>query len=415
MDRFLIWLSRYLLGVTFIFSGFVKGIDPLGSAYKFGDYFLAFGLDFLMPYTLALSFILCAAELFVGLLLILNVRQLVGVWGALLFMGVFTPLTLVIAILDPVSDCGCFGDAIIMSNWETFFKNIPLLAASILLFYKRRKISSAFPLIPDFILAAILLFISFSPSIYGYRNLPMLDFRPYSIGTNIAQAMEVPPDAPMDEYETILYYEKDGEVKEFTEDNFPWQDTTWTFVDSESVLVKEGYKPPIDDFVLTDLDGADQTDNVLYYPGHYILAVSPRLNKTNVETFEKLNEIYFKAQDQGIGFACVTASSSEDINSFVGSTGVAFPFLMADEIMLKTTVRANPGIILLNEGTIIGKWHYRNIPEASFFEGNLTAKSLELIHDKNQRLWTYLLVVMLVLVKFALILLNFRMSWFKYK
>ncbi|MFO8022168.1 MAG: DoxX family protein [Perlabentimonas sp.] len=415
MIKILIWLSRYLLGITFVFSGLVKGIDPLGSAYKFGDYFMAFGLDFLMPYTVALSFILCAAELFVGLLLILNVRQQVGVWGAMLFMAVFAPLTLVIAILDPVSDCGCFGDAIIMSNWETFFKNIPLLAASIFLFYKRKSIEPKFPVIPDTIIAAILLFVSFSPSIYGYRNLPIIDFRPYSIGTNIAQAMEIPPDAPMDEYETILYYEKDGEVKEFTQDNFPWQDTTWTFVDSESILVKEGYKPPIKDFILTDINGVEQTDEIIHYPGYYILAVARRLDKTNKESVEKLNEIYFKAQDNDIGFACLTASSPEEIDSFISSTGVAFPFLMADEIMLKTTVRANPGLILLDEGTIIGKWHYRNIPETSFFEGNLTAKSIKTIQGNNVSLWICLLVICFIVLKLGVILLKDKENWFKYK
>lgn len=415
MIKILIWLSRYLLGIIFVFSGLVKGIDPLGSAYKFGDYFMAFGLDFLMPYTVALSFILCAAELFVGLLLILNVRQQVGVWGALLFMAVFAPLTLVIAILDPVSDCGCFGDAIIMSNWETFFKNIPLLAASIFLFYKRKSIEPKFPVIPDTIIAAILLFVSFSPSIYGYRNLPIIDFRPYSIGTNIAQAMEIPPDAPMDEYETILYYEKDGEVKEFTQDNFPWQDSTWTFVDSKSILVKEGYKPPIKDFILTDINGVEQTDEIIHYPGYYILAIARRLDKTNKESVEKLNEIYFKAQDNDIGFACLTASSPEEIDGFISSTGVAFPFLMADEIMLKTTVRANPGLILLDEGTIIGKWHYRNIPETSFFEGNLTAKSIKTIQGNNFSLWVCLLVICFIVLKLGVILLKHKENWFKYK
>jgi len=231
MIRFFIWISRYILAFTFIFSGFVKGVDPLGSAYKFGDYFMAFGLNFLEPFALPLSFILCAAELLIGLLLLFKVKDTLAIWGTFLFMAAFTPLTLVLAIYNPVSDCGCFGDAIILTNWETFFKNLPLFAASIFLLKYRKRINPVFPSVYSHIIALALLVISFIPSIHGYLNLPLIDFRPYSIGTNIQEAMSFPEGAPVDEYSTILYYEKDGIVKEFTQDNFPWQDTTWKPID----------------------------------------------------------------------------------------------------------------------------------------------------------------------------------------
>jgi uncharacterized membrane protein YphA (DoxX/SURF4 family) len=399
MIRFLIWISRYLLAITFIFSGFVKGVDPLGSAYKFGDYFMAFGLDFLMPFALPLSFILCAAELVIGLMLLFNVRSALASWGALLFMSVFTPLTLVLAIYNPVSDCGCFGDAIILTNWETFFKNLPLLAASMFLVYHRKRFTSALPFPYELAATFLLVVISFAPSFHGYRNLPLIDFRPYSIGTNIPKAMEFPEDAPMDEYKTVLFYEKDGVVKEFTQENFPWQDTTWIFVDSKSVLVKKGYEPPISNFVLNDLYGWNLTDSILSSPGYTMLAVAYRLDSTNEEAFSKLNELYFKAKEERINFYCLTASTSADIDRFVSKTGVAFPFLQADEIMLKTTVRANPGLILLDEGTIIGKWHYRNFPDPDFFEDNLTAKALSQQAEHADKMWAYLLIVALALCK----------------
>jgi uncharacterized membrane protein YphA (DoxX/SURF4 family) len=403
MIRILVWLSRYLLALTFILSGFVKGIDPLGSAYKFGDYFSAFGLTFLEPIAVPLAFFLCAAELFIGLLLLFKVRNVLAAWGAFVFMIIFTPLTLVLAIFNPVSDCGCFGDAIILTNWETFFKNIPLLGASILLLVYRKKLEQPFTFGNDIVLASTLLIASFLPSFHGYWNLPLMDFRPYSIGTNIHESMEFPADAATDEYKTLLYYEKEGIVKEFTVDNFPWQDTTWKYVDSKSILLKKGYTPPISNFVLTDFEGWEYTDSILNYNGYYILAISYRLNESNTKSFSKLNELYFKAKELGIGFACITASPPSEIDLFIGNTGVAFPFLLADEIMLKTTIRANPGVILLHNGTIIGKWHYSNLPESSFFEGNLTAKTMKLQQENRRLHWIYIIVLVLFGFKLALI------------
>lgn len=399
MLKFLMWISRYVLAFTFIFSGFVKGVDPLGSAYKFGDYFMAFGLDFLMPFALALSFVLCAAELLIGLLLLFNVRTVLASWGAFLFMLVFTPLTLVLAIYNPVSDCGCFGDAIILTNWETFFKNLPLLGGTILLVFNRKYIRPKLSLAPELGIALLLAIISFIPPAHGYRNLPLIDFRPYSVGTHIPSAMEIPEGAPLDEFKTLLYYQKDDVVKEFTQDNFPWQDTTWTFVESKSVLIKEGYHPPISNFVLTDLYGWDVTDSILNYSGHTMLVVAYRLSETNKKAFSRLNELYFKAQEMGMNFACVTSSPVDDIDSFVSATGVAFPFLQADEIMLKTTVRANPGLILLKQGTIISKWHYKNIPEPEFFEGNMVAKLIASQQHKATNLWAAIIILFLIVGK----------------
>jgi len=321
---------------------------------------------------------------------------LIAIWGSFLFMAVFTPLTLVLALYNPVSDCGCFGDAIVLTNWETFFKNIPLLLATMLLFLYRKKLTTVYGLRLNNFLAVFLLAISFLPSIHGYRNLPLFDFRPFSVGTNIPEAMFIPPDAPVDEYKTILLYEKNGRVEEFNEENMPWQDTTWKFVDSRSELVTRGYIPKIDDFVITDMDERDVTESILHNSGYYLLAVSYRLDLAHKASFDKLNELYYKALEQGIGFACVTSSSPGEIDRFVGQTGVAFPFLLADEIMLKTVIRANPGLMLLNNGTIIAKWHYRNIPETDYFQGNLMSKSLTSLRLGIDSVWVIVLLVSLL-------------------
>jgi uncharacterized membrane protein YphA (DoxX/SURF4 family) len=397
--------SRFLLAFVFIFSGFVKGIDPLGFTYKLTDYFVAFNLNFLEPLALPLSVVLCAVELLVGLFLLFGVKHRVGVWGAFLFMLVFTPLTFFIAVYNPVSDCGCFGDAIKLSNWGTFFKNIPLFLASWLLFTQRKNFSRELNPIAENTISVILTLVSLLPSVHGYRHLPMVDFRPYSIGTNIPNAMSIPPNSPADEYETLLYYEKDGIVKEFNEHNFPWQDSTWKYVDTKSNVIKEGFKPPISDFTLINIDGILVSDSIINYNGYYILAISNRIEEVNSESSDYLNTLYFRAQEQGIGFACVTASSHDAIDVYIGNTGAAYPFLMADEIMLKTVIRANPGLLLLYNGTIIGKWHFNDFPEPLYFEGNLLAKQILRTQNKvqNLRVLCFSLCILLLLIAFALV------------
>jgi uncharacterized membrane protein YphA (DoxX/SURF4 family) len=405
VTKLLTTAARFLLAFVFIFSGFVKGIDPLGFTYKLTDYFVAFNLSFFEPLALPLSIVLCSVELIVGLFLLFGVKQRTGAWGAFLFMLVFTPLTFFIAIYNPVSDCGCFGDAIKLSNWGTFFKNIPLFLASWLLFTQRRNFSKGLNPILEHSAAVILVVVSLLPSVHGYRHLPMVDFRPFSIGTNIPNAMSTPPNSPADEYETILYYEKDGVIKEFNEHNFPWQDSTWKYVDTKSTVIKEGYKPPITDFTLINNDGIIVTDSIIKYSGYYILAISNRIERVDHDASDYLNSLYFRSQEQGIGFACVTASPHDAIDTYISNTGAAYPFLMADEIMLKTVIRANPGLVLIYNGTIIGKWHFNDFPEPSYFEGNLLEKQLKKYQSKlqNQRTLCFSLCILLLLIAFAMV------------
>lgn len=393
--KYILNISRYLLAILFIFSGFVKGVDPFGFAYKLDDYFRAFHAEFFLPLSLALSFILCAAELFIGLLLLFGVKLRLAAWGAFLFMVVFTPLTFVLAIFNPVHDCGCFGDAIKLTNWETFYKNIVFFAAAFMLLKYRLQLKQSYTGIKEIILFVVLAGIAFYPSFFGYTRLPLYDFRPYKIGVNIADAMKIPEGAPSDVYKTTLYYQKDGVVKEFNENNIPWQDTTWKYVDAKSEIIKKGYTPSIEDFNIQSLDGDDITDGVLSYDGYYFLAISYRLDKSNQKSVAKLNELYFKAKEQGHGFACVTNSTAGDIDAFVAKTGAAYPFFNADGTMLKTVIRANPGLILLYKGTIIGKWHYSMLPKAEYFSGDINTKQILAINANSSERLTLLLILAL--------------------
>lgn len=250
MKKVLANFSRIVVGLIFIFSGFVKVIDPLGSAYKFTDYFVAMNLQFLSELSLIFAILMSVAELVIGLCLLFNILPKIASWGVLLFMGVFTPLTLWLAIANPVHDCGCFGDALILTNWQTFYKNVIILILVIFIFIYRKKFIPAYNKFFQWILGIIFLVSSSLLSLYCLYNLPIIDFRPYHIGANIIEGMSIPEDQKnnVDVYESVFIYEKNGVQKEFKIDMLP--DSTWKFVDAKHILIKEGYKPPIHDFTI---------------------------------------------------------------------------------------------------------------------------------------------------------------------
>src|SRR5690606_21750870 len=260
-------IARILVGLTFIFSGFVKGIDPWGSAYKFTDYFNAMHLEWLTWAALPLGILLSFAEFAIGIALLFNVLLRFFSWLALIFMVFFTGLTLWIAIENPVTDCGCFGDALVISNWETFYKNVVLIVLTIIVFAYRNNMKGLPGKKTGFALALLSVVGYAAVVFHSYNHLPIFDFRPYKVGVNISEAMSIPPDAPQDVYENIFYYKNinSGEVEQFTEENYPWQDTlNYEFHDMESFLVQEGYEPPIHDFRIETPEGDDILDFFLY-------------------------------------------------------------------------------------------------------------------------------------------------------
>lgn len=381
----LLVISRIVLGVVFVFSGFVKGVDPLGSAYKFSDYFLAFHLDFLDFTTLPLAFVLSAAEFLIGISLLLKLRIRLGAWAVLVFISFFTVLTLILALTNPVSDCGCFGDAIIMTNWQTFIKNTILLPFVFIVFHFRSQQPDSFNL--SFSRAGLLVFAIFFLGMewHVYRHLPFLDFRPYSVGTSISEKMSYPEGAQPDVYQTILYYEKDGIVKEFTEDNFPWQDTTWVFVDTRHVLVSKGYEPPIHDFTITDTYGNDITSGVLTDPGFCFLLISTHLEKADEDALAYADELNGYCDALGLSFYCLTSSGDAAIEKVVQDQGLGFGVYTTDEITLKTIIRANPGLLLLKEGNILAKWSYNDFPSPKEITTRTLSETLTQHRNKQEK------------------------------
>ena len=363
-------VARTLLGLTFIFSGFVKAVDPLGTVYKIEDYLHAFGGVFseLVPMAPYAACGLILFEFVLGVLLTFNVWTKVTSWLALAMMVVMTPLTLYLALTNPVTDCGCFGDAIHLSNWATFGKNVVLLVLVVVLLCTKNYLFSTWIQPINCLICTLAVCFCAGLMAYALLHLPPIDFRPYKIGNNIPEQMvvEIPEDAPMDEYEYTFIYEKDGVQKEFTLDNYPKDDSSWVFVEQNSKLIKKGYEapePPVHDFVLTftEEDGAvyDMTDEILEQDS-VMLAVMYKLEKASRAQASKLNALYQKALESGLPFYAVTGSGEREIDVWRQETGAEYPFLTCDGVTLKTIVRANPGIVVLHQGTVVDKYNLRN-------------------------------------------------------
>lgn len=409
--KILVEISRVIVGATFVFSGFVKAVDPLGFTYKMQDYLINFNLTELFPLALPAAIFFVVAEFALGMLLFLGVYRkwttiLVGV-----MMAFFTPLTLWIALKNPVADCGCFGDALIISNWQTFYKNIVLSVGTILLIMKWRWITPLFslktaPLVAVFTVAFGIVF-----AVYNVYKLPVFDFRPYKIGANIPDNMFVDP-AEADVLESVLIYSKDGIEKEFTEDNFPWDDSTWVFVDMKTRVVKEGVKPKIEDFNIESVyfdesanlwhTGGDITDLLLSDPGYTFWMVAYSLQDMNEKHLTRFKNAQNYARQHNYPFYCLTSSSLEEVEMWEKQHNTDFQFTHADERILKTIIRSNPGLLLVKEGTVINKWDDSRVPafgEAPLNESNHANPP----ESKTRTATSLLLIVFLFFIPLGLI------------
>lgn len=367
---------RFLLGATFVFSGFVKAIDPIGTQYKLQDYISAVGMGGIVPdiVTLLASVALSALEFSLGVFVLFAIRRHLVSKILVAFMAVMTLITVWIALFNPVKDCGCFGEALRLTNVQTLLKNIVLLAASVVVAWRPLRMyrflsrSTQWIAINYTILFVLLL------SAHCLYHLPLIDFRPYHIGMNIKKGMEIPAGAPQPEFETTFILQKNGVKKEFTLDNYP--DSSWQFVDSKTVQTKEGYVPPIHDFSIQNADGDDITDSVLTAKGYIFLLVSPHLEQADDSNFGDIDLLYEYCQERKIPFYCLTASTKKDIDHWGDITGAEYPFCFTDETTLKTIIRSNPGLLLLKDGTIIRKWSHNDLPSSSSLNAPLSKLSI---------------------------------------
>ena len=381
-------VCRIILGVTFIFSGFVKAIDPVGGIIKIEDYFAAFNLTYFNSLSTLISFNLFAIEFMLGVCILMAVyRQLITLC-MLAFMSFMTLLTLYLAIFNPVHDCGCFGDAIIITNWETFFKNVfVLFPASVVTYIYHKQLQPIYTYKTYLFVVLIGYLYPVGFGIYNYVHLPIMDFRPFKIGVNIPDNMAFPEDAPLDEY--LYIYQKDGKKKSFTPANSPVDDSTWSFV--EAKLVKAGYVPPILSFELYNDEELNISERLLSNANGVFLLVAPKINKASDKHIEEINNIYDFAIAHNMLFYGVTNSPKTDVNTWINNTGAEYPFLFADDVTLKTMIRSNPGLVLIKSGTILKKWHHNDLPSEneadSVIQALLNATDTSTGKEKSPWIW----------------------------
>lgn len=359
-------ICRALIALTFVFSGFVKAVDPIGTQYKIHDYLSAWGLDAWNAdwLTLTASIALSTAEFFIGMMLLFAIQRRVVSRLALMLMTAMTILTLWIYISDPVSDCGCFGDAITLTNGQTLAKNIVLTAAAIIMAIWPLEMARLIRKNTQWIVINYTVVFILAVSGYSLYYLPQFDFRPYHVGADIKKGMEIPEGAEQPEFVTTFILEKDGQRKEFSLEEYP--DSTWTFIDSRTVQTKKGYVPPIHDFSITTVDEReDITEEIVADKGYSLLLVSPHLEQADDIHFDEINRLYDYAKQNGYRFLCLTASTEEAIGRWKDRTGAEYQFANTDETTLKTIIRSNPGLVLLHNGSIKGKWSHNALPDVS--------------------------------------------------
>ncbi len=373
-------ICRFVLAVVFIFSGFIKANDLQGFQYKLTDYATALGLtEWVSDVVLSVfGMLLTTVEFIIGVYLLFGINRRLTLWIALLLMLVMTPLTLYLAIENPVSDCGCFGDAVVLTNWETFWKNVVLLVAVISALYWRSYIFRIVTRRSEWLISLNSLIYILVFAYYTQAHLPVFDFRPYSIGTHIPTAMSQPEGTHPPVYETLFLMEKEGEQREFAIDNYP--DSSWHYVDRRTVVKEEGVLPDIPELEIWSVDNDEEiSEQLLAAEGYTFLMVAYDLRKADDSYTDLINDLYDYCRRYGYGFYAITATD-DLVEHWQDRTGGEYPFCHADETILKTIIRSNPGLVLLKNGTVINKWSSRDIPEEHLLTQPLDNLSIGKIH-----------------------------------
>jgi uncharacterized membrane protein YphA (DoxX/SURF4 family) len=383
MQKLALNLSRWFVGLLFIFSGLIKANDPLGFGYKLQEYFEVFHLAFFNNWATGIAIFLCILEVVLGFLLLFGFWRNQVMKGLLALIIFFTFLTFVSAAFKVVTSCGCFGDAIPLTPWQSFSKDLILLVLIIYLFFNREKILpiATNPVVQKrlfiMVLAVSLLF-----SLYTYNFLPIIDFLPYKVGSSIPESMKIPEGAAQDEF-LIMYQlknKKTGAAKTMSDKDYMkleiWKDDNWEVVGNpEKKLVKKGYDVKIKDLMITDASGTDYTKELIENPYYNLVIVAYDLNTTNGDAISELNALSLNAAEQfNIRTIMLTSNAARDAEAFSKRKKLFMEVFYADPVPLKSMVRANPGIMLLKNGVVVNKWHFHHFPSFDQFSSKYFSK-----------------------------------------
>lgn len=358
--KIIVSLARIIVGVLFIFSGFVKLNDPIGFAFKLEEYFSpsVLNLEFLSPFALIIAILLVIFELVLGIMLLIGYLPKFTTWALLLMIVFFTFLTFYSAYFNKVTDCGCFGDAIPLTPWQSFYKDVILFVLILILFFKRNLITPVFARASHRWIVFLSFMLCFTFAYYVLMHLPLIDFRAYKVGNNIAEKMTVPEGAPEAVYDYHWTFKENGKEKTVTtQGSYPQVDGE--FIEVETELVQKGYEPPIHDFAI-EKNGEDFTSELLQEE-KLLMIVMYSLRRSEADGLKKMNAIAEKAKKEGYKVIGLSASGEELKAQVKEKYNLDFEFYFTDETALKTIIRSNPGIVKLHEGTILQKLHWNDV------------------------------------------------------
>jgi uncharacterized membrane protein YphA (DoxX/SURF4 family) len=380
--KYLLWVIRIVVGVLFIFSGLVKANDPMGLVYKMLEFLEALGVDKfadkylhihdLTNYAFYLSIIMIAFEVLCGVAVLIGAAFRFFSVILLLLNGFFLFITAYALFTGTVKECGCFGACIKISNDATFYKDVVLTSLAIFLLIYRKRVHPAFHRYPMTAIMILSAFFAVGVQWWTLEHLPFYDCLAYKPGNNLWQKMQVPtgPGIVADSFTTIMIYEKDGVKKEFTMQNYPWQDSTWKFIDSKSELVRKGNaEPEIHDFAITDSNKVDRTKDLLTAPGYTFFWFVKDPDKARMDNLDRLRRIIVQSHKLGINFYIISSGTVEQNNSFLQRLQLNdVPMYTLDGTVSKTAMRTNPGLMLLKDGTVQYKWSFRDYPKNIFLD-----------------------------------------------
>lgn len=368
-------VCRIVLAVVLVVSGFVKAVDPMGTMYKLQEYVVSFGIDFLSDgWLLPIAIVHAALEFLAGVFLFMGVyRKPMAVLVFFMFLF-FTPFTLYVALNDTVVGCGCFGDAIELTNWETFVKNLILLLFATIVFVGRRRFVCNMSSRNRWMMVIFsVLYISLVEGL-SLNHLPVLDFRPYAIGNDL-RAMVAGKDAA---YDQIFFYGNDGEQRELEPDGIA--DESWMMADAHVALMGVRAGAVVEDFSILDWSNDyDVSADILADTGYVFVVAIELLEEAEVSRVDMLNDLYDFCFENNVPFYAVTASGDEEIDLWRKRTGAEYPVYWADAMLLRTMVRANPGVVLFKDGVVVGKWNVSDVPDVELFAKSPTGMPDKLV------------------------------------
>ena len=414
INKVVVIVLRIVVGAAFIYSGFVKVIDPMGSVYKFQEYISTFDLNLLAGSEVFLAFAIPVAELMLGVMMLTGCLRRTTPLLLLLMMAVMLPLTYILATTNAIPDCGCFGDAIKLTNWQTFWKNVVLTLALIYLLLFNKSVPCIYGPIIQWIVMLLTFIVGMAIAFTGYNVQPLIDFRPYKVGTHIGSQMQ-----PVGENDFVFIYSKDGVEKEFPIDSVPDEEDGWEFVDRRKITpdMTPAQKAELNALTIYD-SGTDVTDEVLDTTSSQLLVLMPNLQRVNKSYAFVLNDIANACKKQQTKMYVITSALEPEVEEWINLTAPTYPIYGGDDSEIKMLARGNPAVVLVQHGNIVWKRTFSSLPAKQLIRANTPLANLSDDFSPTSRLWEllwpyFLLMIALLFVNRLYPVVNFIVNKFK--